>query len=175
MFNYLSTRSNGMPEFRRELDRLFDDFWATPSAFTGGEAVAAWHPTTDVDEGDDHFLLTLDIPGMKKEDLKIEVHNEQVVVSGERKQDEKRNGYSERRYGRFYRSFALPTHVDSAKIEAQYQDGVLKIYVPKSEAAKPRTVKIGDSESGGIFSRLLGKSEDKKTFDVSKGDKDRVA
>lgn len=164
MFNYPTLRNSGLPEFRRELDRLFDDFWSSPGTLAGGEMTSSWLPMTDIDEADDHFLLTLDIPGMKKEDLNIEVHNEQVIVSGERKQEESRKGYSERRYGRFQRAFALPTHVDASKIEAQYADGVLKVYVPKSEEAKPRSVKIGDSGSG-VFSRLLGK---KDAIDVKK-------
>ncbi len=175
MFNYLSPRSSGLPEFRRELDRLFDDFWSTPSVFTGGEFASAWHPMTDIEEADDHFLLTIDVPGMKKEDLNIEIVNDSILISGERKQEEKSKGYSERRYGRFQRAFALPTHVEAAKIEAQYSDGVLRVYVPKSEAAKPKTVKIGDSDSGGIFSRLLGSKSERKTIDVNKGDKNRVA
>lgn len=168
MFNYPTQRNSGLPQFRRELDRLFDDFWSSPSFFSGGELAAQWQPMTDIDEADDHFLITLDIPGMKKEDLDIQVSDGQVIVSGERKQEENRKGYSERRYGRFQRAFSLPTHVDAGKIEAQYADGVLKVYVPKSEAARPRSVKIGDSGSG-IFSRLLGKKDDGKgTIDVAK-------
>lgn len=173
---YLTTRNNGMADFRREMDRLFDDFWSMPTASPGSEMTAAWSPMTDIDEEDDHYMLSLEIPGMKRDELKIEVIDNQVVISGERKTEEKRKEkgsvYSERRFGRFQRSFALPTHVDAEKIEAQYQDGVLKVYVPKSEAAKPRQIKIGDTSSGGIFSRLLGKKEeDRKTIDHKTGEK----
>jgi HSP20 family protein len=173
---YLTTRNNGLADFRREMDRLFDDFWSAPASTNGSELTSSWSPVTDIEEENDHYMLSLEIPGLKKDDLKIEVVDNQVVISGERKTEEKRKEkgslYSERRFGRFQRSFALPTHVDAGKIEAQYQDGVLKVYVPKSEAAKPRQIKIGDSSSGGIFSRLLGKKdEDRKTIDHTTGEK----
>lgn len=173
---YLTTRNNGLADFRREMDRLFDDFWSMPTLNSGSEMTASWSPTADIDEEDDHYMLSLEIPGMKKDELKIEVIDNQVVISGERKTEEKRKEkgslYSERRFGRFQRAFTLPTHVDAGKIEAQYQDGVLKVYVPKSEAAKPRQIKIGDASSGGIFSRLLGKrEEDRKTIDHKTGEK----
>lgn len=158
MFTYPTNKNSGLPVFRREFDRLFDDFWGVPALSSGPELPSVWNPSTDIDEEEDHFLLTLDIPGMKREDLRIEVHNDQVLVSGERKAREKRNGYSERRYGRFQRSFTLPTHVDAGRIEAQYTDGVLKVYLPKSEAAKPRSIQIGDGKDGGF----LGKKDDAK-------------
>lgn len=173
---YLTTRNNGLADFRREMDRLFDDFWYMPTPNLGSEMTSSWSPTTDIDEEDDHYMLSLEIPGMKKDELKIEVIEDQVVISGERKTQEKRKEkdslYSERRFGRFQRAFTLPTHVDAGKIEAQFQDGVLKVYVPKSEAAKPRQIKIGDASSGGIFSRLFGKrAEDRKTIDHKTGEK----
>lgn len=172
---YLTTRNNGLADFRRDVERLFDDFWSMPAS-AGNELTASWSPIADIDEGDDHYMLSLEIPGMKKDDLRIEMLGNQVVISGERKTEEQRKEkgrlYSERRFGRFQRSFALPAHVDADKIEAQYQDGVLKVYVPKSEAAKPRQIKIGESSSGGIFSRLLGKKEeDRKTIDHHTGEK----
>lgn len=170
---YLTTRKNGLADFRQEMDHLFDDFWRMPTLKT--EMPSTWAPSTDISEAEDHYLLSLEIPGMKKDELKIEVIDNQVVISGERKTEEKheRKGslYSERRFGRFQRAFALPTHVDAGKIEAQYEDGVLNVYVPKSEAAKPRQIKIGDASAGGIFSRLLGKrEEDRKTIDHAKGE-----
>lgn len=173
--NYLTSRNNNLFDFRRELDRVFDDFWASPAlSARGGEMGGSWFPSADVEEEADHYMLSLEIPGMRKDDLNIEVIDNQIVVSGERKQEESRKSkgsvYSERRFGRFQRSFALPTHVDAGKIEAQYQDGVLKLYVPKSESAKPRQIKVSDGSSGGIFNRLLGKKEGEKgTIDHKSG------
>ena len=121
------------------LDRLFDDFWGFPAA----SGAPAWSPAADIDEADGHYLLTVDVPGMKRDDIHIEVDGERILVTGERKAEEKRGLYSERRFGKFERAFALPTHVDTTKIEAKYEDGVLSVYVPKAESAKPRQIKIG--------------------------------
>lgn len=148
---------------RNGFDSLFDDFWSIPTN-ARQEASYAWSPATDIEEEEGHFLLTIESPGMKREDLNIEVNENRLVVSGERRQDsgKRREGelYSERRYGKFQRVFTLPSSADTAKIEASYEDGVLKIFVPKSEAAKPRQVKIGEREPGGVLSRLLGKKEE---------------
>lgn len=172
---YLSTRNNGLSDLRREMDRVFDDFWSSPLS-SAQETTTSWSPRTDVDETEDHYMVSLELPGMKRDELKIEVVDNQVVISGERKQEEKSRQrgslYSERRYGKFQRVFSLPAHVDTSKIEAQYQDGILNVYVPKSEAAKPRQIKIGDPSAGNIFSRLLGKKEDPaKTIDHQSGEK----
>ena len=161
-------------DFRREFDRFFDDFWTVPSLLDSPRKNAPWAPVADIEEEDDHYLLTLEVPGMAREDLKIEYVNGQIAISGERKQEEKnKNGrYSERRYGKFFRAFSLPAGVDGDKVEAQYANGVLKVYVPKAESAKPRQIKIGDAGAGGIFSRLLGRrEEEKRTIEHQKEEK----
>jgi HSP20 family protein len=175
MFNHPTLRNSDLADFRREVDRLFDDFWLLPSLGAAAERAPAWAPATEIDERDDHYLLSIEVPGMKREELRIEAVDDQLVVSGERKLEERREGkgsrYSERRFGRFRRAFTIPSHVDAGKIEAQYEDGILKIYVPKAEAAKPRQIRIGDSSSGGIFGRLLGKKEpEPKTLDPATGE-----
>ncbi|MGZ3654356.1 MAG: Hsp20/alpha crystallin family protein [Bdellovibrionota bacterium] len=124
------------------IDRLFGDFWALPSRASDFEQSAAWAPPADIEEEEGHYLLKLDVPGVNKEDVSIEVEHDQVLVSGTRKAAEKPGLYSERRAGKFQRSFTLPTHVDTSKIEAKYEDGVLSIHVPKAESAKPRQIKI---------------------------------
>lgn len=152
-------------DFRREVDRLFED-WASPAWTTDR---MAWAPLADVEEENDHYMITLEVPGMKRDELRIELMENQLIVSGERRYEKAKEGsrYSERRYGRFHRSFTLPSSVDSDKVEAQYEDGVLKIYVPKTESAKRRVIKIGTS--GGIFDRLLGR-RDEKTIEHKKED-----
>ena len=166
--------NNSLMDFRREMDRLFDDFWSVPSLLDSRELSTMWAPVADVEEEGDHYLLTLEVPGMSRDDLKIEFTDGQITISGERKHEETKNKgrYTERRYGKFYRSFAFPTGVDADKVEAQYKDGVLRVYVPKAESAKPRQIKIGDSSSSGIFSRLLGrKDENQKTVEHKKEEK----
>jgi HSP20 family protein len=167
MIHFVSSRNNGLADFRRELERVFDDFWTMPAMSQAIETSPAWAPAADIDEESDHYMLSLEVPGLKKDELKIEMLGDHIVISGERKHEERKEKkgalYSERRFGRFQRTFAIPSHVDGSKIEAQYQDGVLKVYVPKAEAAKPRQIKIGESSTGGFFNRLLGKKEEGQT------------
>lgn len=168
-----------MSEFRREFDRLFDD-WAAPVS-TGARREGVYTPACDVSEGDDHYLLTLEMPGVKKEDIRLEVVDNQVVITGERRRDTPPKGmdttYSERRYGRFQRSMALPLGVDSDKVEAHYQDGILSVMLPKAESAKPRQIKITNGNGGSkFFGRLLGPKEAKEeTRSPSDYSKEKVA
>ncbi len=144
---------------------LFDDFW-TPTA---ARREAAWNPACEVEETEDHYLLTLEMPGVPEDQIKLEVVDQQLTVSGERRAKEKqtRDGtyYTERRFGSFMRSFSLPAGVDGEKIEANYEHGLLRIYVPKAATAKPRQIKIGASTASGakpgFFGRLVGDSNAK--------------
>jgi HSP20 family protein len=159
-------------ELRREFDRLFDD-WAPTTSQRGLQAAGegSFMPACDVEEADGHYLLALEMPGMKKEDIKIEALDNQLVVSGERRTETRqgKNGslYSERRFGRFQRSFALPAGVDLDRVEANYQDGVLRLMVPKAESAKPRQIKItggtgASAAGGGFFSKLIPQAKDSR-------------
>jgi HSP20 family protein len=136
----------------REFDRAFDD-WVFPNGAHGLRAEQEIVPACEVEEANDHFLLTIEMPGIKKDDIKLEVHEGQLTVAGERrmenKQTQDRAWYSERRFGKFQRTFALPRGVDFDKVEAAYQDGILHIVVPKAESLKPRQIKIG---TGADFS-----------------------
>jgi HSP20 family protein len=110
-------------------------------------AKATWRPSVDVIEHEGSFDLTLDLPGIKKEDLTITVKEGTLYLSGERKRPEhdandKFYHYYERPYGTFERSFKLPDHVDGDKIKASFADGELHVEMPKLEKAKPRTIKI---------------------------------
>lgn len=172
MFNYPVFRSDSswapLAELRREMDRLFDD-WA-PSQGTTRALNAEWQPACEVDEADDHYLISLEMAGISKDQVKLETVDNQLVISGERNRQTKRNQegqtYTERRYGRFQRSFALPAGVDGSRIEANYQDGILRVYVPKAESAKPRQIKITNGSHAGFFGKLLGQTS-KKEQEVS--------
>jgi len=130
-------------DLRREFDRLFDD-WTSPAP-RGLRTESTFVPACDVEEGEDHFLLTLEMPGMKRDDIKLEVNDDQLTISGERR-------YSERRFGKFQRSFALPPGIDTTRVEANYQDGILRIMVPKAESSKPRQIKIGSGKEEQLSS-----------------------
>jgi len=106
---------------------------------------AVFHPLCDVEETEKGFSVSVDLPGVAKKDINIEVHENQLFITGERKSETTRKNFSERAHGKFHRVLTLPTNVDAGKIEANYADGVLTVELPKSEAAKPRQIKIGDA------------------------------
>jgi HSP20 family protein len=107
---------------------------------------AVWMPMTDILEDDGQYYLNIDLPGIKKEDVKINYSNGQLSISGERKLEtvEKNAKYhrAERSYGKYYRSFTLPQKIKENEINAEFKDGQLKISIPKSEEAKPKQLEI---------------------------------
>lgn len=113
----------------------------------GGQAkVIGWMPPVDITESENEFLIKADIPGMKKEDIKISLDENTLAISGERKEEKEEKGKNfvkkEKVFGSFMRSFALPHSVDAKGIKASYKEGVLSVNVPKSEESKPREIKI---------------------------------
>ena len=103
-------------------------------------------PPVDVYEDAQRLVLTLEVPGIKQEDLDVRMENQTLTVKGERKfeSDQKEENFHriERRYGTFTRSFTLPQTVDTSAPKASYDNGVLAILLPKKEAAKPKQVKV---------------------------------
>lgn len=108
---------------------------------------AGFAPKAGVSEGDRQFDLNIDLPGFKKDDLQVEVKRDQLVIKGERRQEQRHDddGYSreERSFGSFERRFALPDSVDSTNITVDYRDGVLQVTLPKHEEVAPRRLEIG--------------------------------
>jgi HSP20 family protein len=125
------------------VNSLFQDFAGDNQAVTA----ASFAPAVDVYENGEKVVLKLDIPGIKEEDLDIRVENQTLTVRGERKfeSEEKEENFHriERRYGSFYRSFSLPTTVDTENVAASYNAGVLKLELKKKSSAQPRQIKIG--------------------------------
>jgi len=125
-----------------ELDRMFDDWSLTRSPFARFTSADApgWSPTVDVFEKDNRLVTRVDLPGVKKEDVKVEVTAGHLTVSGERKlesEEKKDNFYrSEREFGSFYRAVPLPEAVKLEDVKATFADGVLEISVPLP--AKPQ-------------------------------------
>ncbi|HEX4923653.1 MAG TPA: Hsp20/alpha crystallin family protein [Bdellovibrionales bacterium] len=148
--------------FQREMNRLFDQIWGDRA--NGASAVVVT-PACDIDETDSHFIVTVDVPGMRKEDVKVEVDGDRLIVSGERKEEretKERNKYHSERYlGSFRRELTLPTGVNPANVEAAYENGELKIAVPKMEAAQTKSIPVGEGRPG-IFARLTGQKEPAK-------------
>ncbi|MEO8353913.1 MAG: Hsp20/alpha crystallin family protein [Chthoniobacteraceae bacterium] len=127
---------------RDEVDRLFDFAW--PSRDSG--LFSGWSPSLDVHDEKDNFVVHVELPGMKKEEIDISLHDGVLTVSGERKHEhDKKEGEvfrSERYFGKFQRSVTLPARVDAAKVKASYKDGVLSIDLPKAEDAKPKQISV---------------------------------
>jgi HSP20 family protein len=109
-------------------------------------AVADWAPVVDITEDEKEYLIKAELPEMKREDIKINIEDDVLSISGERKyeKDEKGKKYHrvERAYGSFLRSFTLPQDADGSKVSATYKDGVLSIHLPKSEKAKPKAIEV---------------------------------
>lgn len=131
--------------FQGFFDRVFDNFW-NDSDFVSEGRSRTWLPAIDIFESDDAFVATADLPGLKKDDIDISIEDSVLTVSGERKFDESQETGSfrrvERSYGTFRRSFTLPRGVDSTKVQAKFEDGVLTLDIPKSEVAKSRKISV---------------------------------
>ena len=134
-----------LASLRDEMDRLFDFAWPTRDSglFSG------WSPALDVHDEKDNLVVHLELPGMKKEEINISLHDGALTVSGERKQErEQKEGESfrsERYFGKFQRSVTLPAAVDAKNVKASYKDGLLTIHLPKAEEAKPKQIAVNVS------------------------------
>jgi HSP20 family protein len=106
------------------------------------ESASGLLPPLDIYENNEHYELRLDVPGVAKEDLKVDFEQDTLTIRGERKNATENLTRSERWAGSFERTLSLPEGVDSARIKASVQDGVLAIVVPKGERAKPRQITI---------------------------------
>jgi HSP20 family protein len=131
-----------------EMNRLFSSFFDTPTSRGGnGSAARRWLPAMDLVETGEHFVLKADLPGLTEADVNIEVENNVLTVSGERKteSEEKHEGFYrlERATGAFSRSLTLPEGIDADAVKATFDNGVLDVRIPKPVQAKPRRVQIG--------------------------------
>ncbi len=145
----LMKRSGGssIEELRREMDHLFDDM--VPFSWfrqRPGDGFDVWTPSTDMVETDDSYIITMDLPGIPKDDVTINFKDNRLTISGERKKEEKQENKNymrrERYRGSFVRSFTLPNAVKEDDIKAKYKEGVLTINIKKTEESKPRTIKV---------------------------------
>jgi HSP20 family protein len=129
------------------LHSVFNDlFDGTFDRVPTQRSLAKWHPAVDVLESKDAYLIRAELPGMKREDIKVEVKDGALVLSGETKTEKPAEGveyrHVERAAAKFWRSFTLPEDANEEAIEASYKDGILEIRVAKREEAKPRQIQI---------------------------------
>lgn len=133
-----------LTDLRDEIDRLFE----SPLAEVARSArlFSGWTPALDLYEEKDNLVVKVELPGMKREDIDVSLHDGSLSISGERKSEEKHQDADayrmERFFGRFQRTVTLPTPVAGDKVKAQYQDGILTITLPKTEEAKPKRIDV---------------------------------
>ena len=147
MFVTTTRRPLPFQSLRRLGNALDEAFNTWPfSQDEGGAITSSWYPACDVLEDKDSVKILLELPGVTADDVKLSLENNLLSIRGEKKQQaeertERVHRY-ERSYGMFERSFALPTTVDSEKVSATCQDGILTITVPKAERARPREIPV---------------------------------
>ena len=130
---------------RDRMNRLFEDM-SSPKSEEKNIMAGAWAPSVDIYENENEVVLAAEIPGVDEKDVEIKVEDNNLTLRGERKfeKETKEENYHriERSYGSFFRSFSLPSYIDQDRIEAEHENGVLKIRMPKRVELKPRKVKI---------------------------------
>jgi HSP20 family protein len=139
-----------MMTMREQMNRLVNEFFGRG----GGEEAegwvsGGWTPPVEIYDTEDALMVRVELPGVAKEDVHVEVHENTLSLRGERKPDpsikESQYHRQERAYGPFQRAFRLPVQVDTAKVQATYRNGLLELRIPKSEVAKPKHIAISGS------------------------------
>ena len=133
-----------LTDLRDEIDRLFESpltEWARASNLLSG-----WTPALDIYEDKDNLFVKVELPGMKREEIDVSIHEGSLSISGERKSEQTHEDAdvyrAERFFGRFQRTVTLPTPVAAEKVKAQYKDGILTITLPKTEESKPKHIDV---------------------------------
>jgi HSP20 family protein len=141
--------SRELSSLQAEMNRLFHTFFDTPTSGSGSGGnggLRRWHPAMDLVETDEHFVLRADLPGVDENDVKVELEDNVLTISGERRHEQEvRNGGCyriERASGAFARTLTLPEGVEADAVQASFDKGVLEVRIPKPAERKPRRVAI---------------------------------
>ena len=136
-----------LSSLQTEMNRLFNAAFDTPA---GNGGARRWTPAMDLVETDEHFVLRADLPGLTESDVTIELEDNVLSVSGERKAEHESKGEGfyrvERAFGSFSRSLTLPKGIDPEAVTAAFENGVLEVRVPKPEQRKPRKISIAGGD-----------------------------
>jgi HSP20 family protein len=131
-------------DLQNEIDRLFEV--PLTELARNSQLLKGWTPALDLHEDKDQFVAKVEVPGMKKENIDISIHDGSLTISGERKREEKSEDAevyrTERFVGRFQRTVTLPAPVAADKAKAEYKDGVLTVTLPKTEESKPKRISV---------------------------------
>lgn len=143
--------------FRREMDRLFDDFFAPaePRSFgapSRARAGGVW-PSLDVDETEQAYMVTAELPGIDQKDIELDLRDNALTIRGEKREEraeaERGRSYTERSFGRFERTVPFPAEIDADRVEARCENGVLRITLPKNAKARDKSHRIQIQGNGG--------------------------
>ena len=136
-----------MDSLQRQLNKIFDNSWELENKKNMSNVSTI--PAAELTEKEDALYLKIEVPGMKAEDLDIQVMIDSVAIAGERKPLSNDDGktHSEFRYGKFQRVIPLPIRIQNTNVSAQYKDGILTLTLPKSEAEKNKVVKVSLNEA----------------------------
>lgn len=150
-------------QFFREFDSLFRDFDQMLAPTQVMQASGQWQAGFDLRETDNEYLMSFDLPGVRRDQINIEVHGDRLHVSAERQNEyqegENTNYLVQKGYGRFQKAFLLPEGANRESIEANYEDGVLYLLIPKAVKQEAQKIKVGESKAR-FFKRLVGKKDE---------------
>jgi HSP20 family protein len=134
-----------MEEMSDRIGKLFGN-WTRPFDVTESLKVADWFPAVDIQETEKEYLIKLEVPEVKKEDVKVTAQENELTVSGERKLEKEEKGKKfhriERAYGTFVRTFTIPNDADETKISAEFKDGLLVVKLAKLDKPRPKTIEV---------------------------------
>ncbi len=145
---YVQPANRGIPltEWANEVEQIFDRFLGKPLANSPGFSKEGFVPSLDISETDKEYTVHVDLPGVKSEDVKLEIHDDRLSISGKRELVHKEEGKNyhrmERSTGEFFRTVVLPNTVDQDAIVADFRDGVLEVRLPKSTKSQPKKIEI---------------------------------
>ena len=135
-----------LEDVSNRLNRIFGQSLARSESGQNMLAVADWAPSVDISETDSAYLIKGEIPGVKKEDVKVTIQDGMLTIQGERKQEKEEKGKKfhriERSYGSFVRSFRVPDDADESAVKAEFKDGMLNVTLAKSEKAKTKAIEV---------------------------------
>ena len=143
MIPWVQRRTGPLKSLEREVENMMDRFFGTEARWLETEKFV---PCVNVSETEKEFEVTVDLPGMKSEEINVDVHEGELWITGEKKEEKEEKGKTfhriERHYGHFRRVIPLPSTVSEEEISAEFTEGVLKVMLPFTEAAKPKHIKV---------------------------------
>jgi HSP20 family protein len=150
MANLMRRIEGGIPDLRREIDRFFEDFFS-PGTGLGHRQLRGFVPRLEITEREGGYLLRAELPGLRSEDVTIDIDDDVLVVHGERKREQTRKSggyeYTECSYGGFRRSIQLPRGVDASKVRAEFKNGMLEVDIPVTETSRKRRIALAATGS----------------------------